>query len=47
MTKCPEVDRDLSYKYKGAKGSILRCYDIDRDATHVLFTKKLKTLADR
>ena len=47
VTKCPEVDWDLSYKFKGTKGSILRCYDIDRDATYVLFNKKLKTFADK
>ena len=47
MTKCPEVDWDLSYKFKGTKGSFLRCYDIDRDATYTLFTKKLKAFADR
>ncbi|OHB79703.1 MAG: hypothetical protein A2Z25_03130 [Planctomycetes bacterium RBG_16_55_9] len=47
VTACPEVDWDLSYKFNGTKGSILRCYDIDRDATYALFTKKLKTLADK
>ena len=44
VTKCPEVDWDLSYQFKGTKGSILRCYDIDRDATYALFNKKLKSL---
>jgi hypothetical protein len=47
VTKCPEVDWDLSYEFKGTKGSILRCYDIDRDATYILFNKKLETLADK
>lgn len=47
VTKCPEVDWDLSYKFKDTKGSILRCYDIDRDATYALFGKKLKTLAEK
>ena len=37
VTECPEVDWDLSYKFKSTKGSILRCYDIDRDATYALF----------
>ena len=47
VTECPEVDWDLSYKFKSTKGSILRCYDIDRDATYALFKKKLKTFADK
>ena len=47
VTACPEVDWDLSYQFKGTKGSILRCYDIDRDATFTLFNKKLKTFAGK
>ncbi|MHC4511329.1 MAG: nucleoside hydrolase [Planctomycetota bacterium] len=47
VAECPEVDWDLSYKFTKKKGSILRCYDIDRDATFALFGSKLKTLADK
>jgi len=47
VVKCPEVDWDLSYQFKGNKGSILRCYDIDRDATYALFNRKLKAFADK
>lgn len=47
VTDCPEVDWDLNYKFTKTKGSILRCSDIDRDATFALFGGKLKTLADK
>jgi inosine-uridine nucleoside N-ribohydrolase len=47
VVDCPEVDWDLSYKFTKTKGSILRCYDIDRDATFALFGRKLKTLAGK
>lgn len=40
---CPEVDPDLSYKFKGTKGKILRCYHIDRDLTFQLLYDKLKS----
>jgi inosine-uridine nucleoside N-ribohydrolase len=43
VTKCPDVDWDLAYKFKGTKGKILRCYDIDRDLTYKLFHQKLKS----
>jgi inosine-uridine nucleoside N-ribohydrolase len=45
VTDCPEVDWDLSYKFTKTKGSILRCSDINRDATFALFGTKLRTLA--
>ena len=38
---CPEVDWDLSYRFKGTLVSILRCYHIDRDATFALLYDKL------
>ena len=47
VTDCPEVDWDLSYKFTKTKGSILRCRDIDRDATFALFGEKLRTLAGK
>ena len=40
---CPEVDPDLSYKFKGTKGKILRCYHIDRDKTFQLLYDRLKS----
>lgn len=40
---CPEVDPDLSYKFKGTKGNILRCYHIDRDQTFQLLYDRLKS----
>jgi inosine-uridine nucleoside N-ribohydrolase len=42
IVKCPEVDWDLSYRFKNTKGSILRCKDIDRDKTFALFQERLK-----
>ncbi len=45
VVQCPDVDWDLAYKFNGTKGSILRCYDIDRDRTFELFCRKLKTLS--
>ena len=43
IVSCPEVDPDLSYKFKGTKGKILRCYYIDRDATFELLYDKLES----
>ena len=40
---CPEVDPDLSYKFKGTKGKILRCYYINRDLTFQLLYDKLRS----
>jgi hypothetical protein len=42
VERCPEVGPDLSYQFKGNKGNILRCYDIDRDKTFNLLYKKLE-----
>jgi inosine-uridine nucleoside N-ribohydrolase len=47
VTDCPEVDWDLSYKFTKTKGSILRCSEIDRDATFALLGRKLRTLAGK
>ena len=44
VVDCPEVDWDLSYRFKGNRGKILRCYEIDRDKTFALFYEKLKLL---
>ncbi len=40
---CPEVDPDLSYKFTGKKGRILRCYHIDRDQTFQLLYDRLQS----
>ena len=42
VTECPEVDWDLDYQFKGTKGSILRCYHVDRDRTFELLYGKLE-----
>ena len=47
VTDCPEVDWDLTYKFKKTKGSILRCYNINRDKTFDLLHDKLKALSGR
>jgi len=41
VTACPEVDWDLSYRFTGKLGSILRCYHIDRDRTFDLLYRRL------
>jgi purine nucleosidase len=40
---CPEVDWDLTYRFKGTRGRILRCFDIDRDKTFKLLYTKLSS----
>ncbi|UCD27808.1 MAG: nucleoside hydrolase [Planctomycetota bacterium] len=47
VVDCPEVNWYLDYEFKGSKGKILRCYDIDRDKTFKLFYDKLKSHADK
>jgi len=42
VTECPEVDWDLDYQFKGTKGSILRCYHVDRDRTFELLYSRLE-----
>ena len=39
---CPEVDHDLTYRFKDTKGRILRCYHVDRDKTFQLLYDKLQ-----
>ena len=41
-TECPEVDWDLSYRFKGTLGSILRCYHVDRDRSFALLYERLR-----
>ena len=45
--RCPEVNWDLKYQFKNAKGTILRCKDINRDGTFALFGKRLKEFQNR
>ena len=50
VVKCPEVNWDLAYQFTGKKGSILRCYSINRDETFQLLRRKLSaahTVNDR
>ena len=47
VTACPDVEKNLDYQFRGTKGSILRCYDIDRDRTFKLLGSKLKAHANR
>lgn len=42
ITHCPEIDRDMSYRFTYRKGQILRCYHIDRNKTFQLLYDKLK-----
>lgn len=46
VAACPDVEKNLDYKFRGTKGSILRCYDIDRDKTFELFYNKLEAHAN-
>jgi purine nucleosidase len=41
-TACPEVDWDLSYRFKGTLGSILRCYHVDRDRSFDLLYERMR-----
>jgi purine nucleosidase len=40
--ECPRVDWDLSYRFEGTLGSILRCSDVDRDRVFALLFEKLE-----
>jgi inosine-uridine nucleoside N-ribohydrolase len=42
VVECPEVDWDLTYRFRGTRGKILRCFDIDRDRTFALMNRKLR-----
>lgn len=41
-TECPEVDWDLSYRFNGTLGSILRCYHVDRDRSFALLYERMR-----
>ncbi len=43
MTPCPEVGWDLSYRFTGKLGSLLRCYHVDRDRTFGLLYEQLRS----
>jgi len=40
--ECPRVDWDLSYRFEGELGSILRCADVDRDRVFALLFERLE-----
>jgi inosine-uridine nucleoside N-ribohydrolase len=42
VTECPEVEWDLSYRFKGTLGSILRLYHVDRERTYALLYDRLR-----
>ena len=42
VVDCPDVEKNLDYKFRNTKGKILRCYDIDRAKTYKLLHQKLK-----
>ena len=42
VVECPEVDWDLTYRFKDTKGQILRCKDVDRDKTFALLGDRLR-----
>jgi len=41
-TKCPTVEQHLDYNFYKDNGTLLRCYDVDREKTYQLLYKKLK-----
>ena len=43
VVDCPDVGHDVVYQFNGARGKILRCYDIDRDQTFDLLYKALES----
>ena len=43
-TACPDVERDITYQFRGTKGSILRCYHVDRDGAFGLLYDRLRAL---
>jgi inosine-uridine nucleoside N-ribohydrolase len=47
VESCPEVAPDLSYRFTGKKGKILRCYAIDRDRTFALLYDRLQSAYPR
>ncbi len=42
VTECPEVAWDLDYDFSRPKGSILRCYHVDRDRTFALLVDHMR-----
>lgn len=46
-TSCPRVEWDLSYRFEGDLGAILRCYHVDRDRTFALLYDRLRKANDR
>ncbi len=44
-TGCPEVGWDLTYRFTGEPGRMLRCYHIDRDATFDLLFRSMRVFS--
>ena len=42
VVDCPDVEKNLDYAFRGTKGRILRCKDVDRDGTFALLRSKLE-----
>jgi len=42
VTECPSVDWDLDYDFTQPRGSILRCYHVDRDRTFALLVDHMR-----
>lgn len=47
VADCPDVQKNLDYAFRGTKGTILRCSDIDRDKTFALLHHKLREHAEK
>ena len=43
----PEVGHDVTYHFRGTKGRILRCYDVDRDSAFELLYRKLEIYSNK
>lgn len=41
-TRCPTITKYMDYNFYNDNGTLLRCYDVDRDKTFQLFYTKLK-----
>ena len=39
---CPEVAPNLDYEFRGTMGTILRCYQVDRNRTFALLSERLR-----
>jgi purine nucleosidase len=42
IVDCPDVGHDVTYRFNGSRGKVLRCSDVDRDRTFELLYRKLE-----